>query len=124
MGRGVPVYSVRFGQAPYGFIGRFQAFNGSGKRAIAIARELFEAYRKNKQTQRRMGEILVALFEQSGSFADANARIAYLEEWRLWEPSFSTRIRSAATSNSQVSGSWGVPERVAALAKKWAKSGV
>jgi len=28
MGRGVPVYSVHFGEAPYGFIGRFQAFNG------------------------------------------------------------------------------------------------
>ena len=69
MGRGVPVYSVRFGQDPYGFIGRFQAFNGSKKDAADLSRELFDAYRKNKQTQRRMSEILVALFEKSGSFA-------------------------------------------------------
>jgi len=33
MGRGVPVFSVRFGQDPYGFIGRFQAFQGEGKSA-------------------------------------------------------------------------------------------
>ncbi len=124
MGRGVPVFSVRFGQDPYGFIGRFQAFNGNKKGATALARELFDAYRKDKQTQRRMSEILVALFEESGSFAEAKARIGYLEELAIWEPSFSTRIRSAAKSNSQVSGSWGVPERATALVKKWAKSGV
>jgi len=124
MGRGVPVYSVRSGQDPYGFIGRFQAFNGNQNVAVNLSRELFDAYRKNKQTQRRMSEILVALFEQSGSFAEAKARIGYLEELELWEPSFSTRIRSASSSNSQIIGSWGVPERVAALVKKWAKSGV
>ena len=31
MGRGLPVFAVRFGQDPYGFIGRFQAFSGTGK---------------------------------------------------------------------------------------------
>lgn len=123
MGRGVPVYSVRFGQDPYGFIGRFQAFNANNTNAETLARELFDAYRKSKQTQRRMSEILVALFEQSGSFAEAKARIGYLEDLELWEPSFATRIRSAAKSNRQVSGSWGVPDRVSALAKKWAKAG-
>ena len=123
MGHGVPVFAVRFGQDPYGFIGRFQAFNGNRKTAAALALELFDAYRKNKQTQRRMSEVLVGLFEQSGSFAEAKARIAYLEDLAVWEPSFSARVRSAAKSNSQVSGSWGVPERVTALVKKWAKSG-
>ena len=71
-----------------------------------------------------MGEILVALFEKSRSFADAKTRIGYLEELEFWEPSFSTRIRSASSSNSQIIGAWGVPERVAALTKKWANSGV
>lgn len=124
MGRGVPAFAVRFGHDPYGFIGRFQAFNGNEKSATALARELFDAYRKNKQTQRRMSEVIVGLFEESGSFAEAKVRVGYLEDLELWEPSFSSRIRSAAKSNSQVSGSWGVPDRVTALVKKWAKSGV
>jgi nucleoside 2-deoxyribosyltransferase len=124
MGRGVPAFAVRFGQDPYGFIGRFQAFNGNKKTAAALARELFDAYRKNKQTQRRMSEILVGLFEESGSFAEAKAPIGFLEDLDLWEPSFSTRVRSAAKTNSQISQSWGVPERVTALLKKWSKSGV
>lgn len=115
---------MKFGQDPYGFIGRFQAFSGNGKSATELAREMFDAFRKNKQTQRRMGEVLVRLFEESGTFAEAKARIGYLEELELWEPSFSTRIRSAVVGNSQISSAWGVPGRVESLVQKWAKSGV
>jgi len=39
MGRGFPTFAVRFGEDPYGFIGRFQAFNGTAKQAIVLARE-------------------------------------------------------------------------------------
>lgn len=124
MGRGVPAFSVRCGEDPYGFIGRFQAFNGRKKTAVELARELFDAYRKNKQTQRRMSEVLIGLFEDSGSFAEAKTRIGYLEDLTLWEPAFSSRIRSAAKNNFQIAESWGTPERVKALVKKWAKSGL
>jgi hypothetical protein len=124
MGRGVPVYSVRYGQDPYGFIGRFQAFNAGRKSPATIASSLFDAYRKDKQTQHKMGETLVTLFEESGSFAEAKARIDYLEELETWESSYPARIKAAALSNSQISGSWGVPEKVTALARRWARSEV
>lgn len=124
MGRGLPVFAVRLGQDPYGFIARFQAFAGLGKPVLEVARELFDAYRKNKQTQRRMAEVLVGLFEESGSFAEAKARIVFLEELEVWEPGFGPRIAAAAQANSQIDGSWGVPQRVAALIKRWAASGV
>ena len=80
MGRRVPTFAVRLGETPYGFIGRFQAFNGNGKKPSDLARELFDSFRKNKQTERRMSEGLVALFEESNTFADAKERIGYLEE--------------------------------------------
>jgi hypothetical protein len=124
MGRGVPTFTVRLGQDPYGFISRFQAFNGNDKTPKQLSRELFDTYRKNKQTHRRMSEILIGLFEESGSFAQATEQIGYLEELEFWEPSFSTRIRSAAKGNRQVRDAWGVPSRVEALIKKWATSGV
>jgi hypothetical protein len=124
MGRGVPAFAIRLGETPYGFIGRFQAFNGTGKSAVDLARELFDSYRKNKQTQKKMGEVVVGLFENSWSFAAAKQHMDYLEELEIWEPSFSSRIRAASQSNSQVSGAWGVPQRVEALVKKWVKSGV
>ncbi|MEI9968743.1 MAG: toll/interleukin-1 receptor domain-containing protein [Terracidiphilus sp.] len=120
MGRGVPVYSVQFGEAPYGFIGRFQAFSGSKTDPTGLAHQIFKAYYKNKQTKKAMSEVLVRLFEQSGSFMEAKARIAYLEELDVWEPSFAKRILSAAEANSQIYGSWGVPARVERLAEKWA----
>jgi hypothetical protein len=119
MGRSLPVFAVRLGQDPYGFIGRFQAFSGLEKSTEKIARELFDSYRKNKQSQRRMAENLVCLFEDSSSFANAKARIGYLEEIEFWQSSLTMRIEAALAANSQISGSWGVPERVAALVKKW-----
>lgn len=120
MGRGLPVFAVRYGQDPYGFIGRFQGFIGCEKTAEVIAKELFDCYRKNKQTQKRMAEVLMNLFEDSGSFAAAKVRVSYLEDLAAWDPSFVPRLEAMVDSNSQISGSWGVPERVQKLAKKWA----
>lgn len=120
MGRGLPVFSVRFGQDPYGFIGRFQGFVGGGKTPEALARELFDTYRKNKQTQKRMGEVLLNLFEDSSSFVAAKERIGYLEQLEVWDLSFVPRLEASAEANTQISGSWGVPDRAQALAKKWA----
>jgi nucleoside 2-deoxyribosyltransferase len=119
MGRGVPVFSVRFDQDPYGFIGRFQAFQGSGKQVTKLAEELFDSYRKNKQTQHRMAKALVGLFEDSYSFARAKTCMTYLEELEVWEPTLSARLRSALKSNTQISQSFGVPPRIEALIKKW-----
>jgi hypothetical protein len=121
MGRGIPVFAVRLGQDPYGFIGRFQAFAGMGKHVKGVAEELFDAYRKSKQTQRKMGEIIVRLFEDSGSFADAKWHIGWLEELTEWDTNFSKRVKAAAESNSQIYNSWGVSDRVNVLLKKWSK---
>ena len=122
MGRGVPAFAVRFGETPYGFIGKFQAFNGNGKSISILARELFDCYRQHKQTQRKMSEAIVSLFEVSNSFAVAKERVEYLEELEVWDPSFAGRISSAAQANSQIDGSWGVPERVKKLLTKWSST--
>ena len=124
MGRGVPVHSIRFGADPYGFIGRFQAFNARRKTSATLAENLFDFYRKNKQTQGRMNEVLVSMFEESGTFAEAKDRIGFLEDLTEWEPSYAARIKAAAESNSQVSGAYGVPEKVRVLARRWRRRGV
>jgi len=119
MGRGVPTFAVKLGETPYGFIGRFQAFNGTNKEAHDLAREIFDCYRKNKQTEKRMAEAVVGLFEVSDSFATAKERMKYLEEIQTWDSSFAGRIRSAVSANSQIHGSWGVTDRVEKCLKKW-----
>lgn len=124
MGRGVPVFSVRFGQDPYGFIGRFQAFNGNGKAASALGNELFLTYLTHKQTERIVASSVVGLFELSSTFADAKRLIGLLESLVYWETGFSGRITAAVAANGQIGSSWGVPERVAALVQGWKEKGV
>jgi nucleoside 2-deoxyribosyltransferase len=121
MGRGVPTFAVRLGERPYGFISRFQAFDGIKKPTPALAREIFDAFRKNKQTQQKMARAAIALFEDSGSFAQAKARIGYLEAFDWWDTSFSIRVRTALDRNPQISGSWGVLARAQELLKRWEK---
>jgi hypothetical protein len=121
MGRGVPIFSVGLGQAPYGFIGKFQAFNGVLKTTSDLAREMFDALRKHKQTRHKMADVLVRLFEKSPNFDAAKVRIGYLEDLNLWKSSFSRRIKDAAESNSQISQAWGVPDRITSLVEKWKK---
>jgi len=108
-GPGVPVFSVRFGQDPYGFIGRFQAFNGNGKSAFVLAYELFLVYLTHKQTERMLASALVGLFEKSGSYASARKFIGLLESLNYWETGYSGRITAAVEFNSQVSDSWACP---------------
>lgn len=119
MGRGVPVFAVRYDQDPYGFISHLQAFSGNDKEAGILALEMFDAYRRNKQTKTRMSEVIVALFESSPNYAEAKRRMVYLEELEDWKLSFSESIISAAKNNLQISDAWGIPERVEALVKKW-----
>ena len=113
------MFAVRLGEDLYGFIGRFQGFAGQGKKASELAQELFDAYRSNKDTQARMGDPLVTLFEQSDSFAEAVRNIGYLEDLAVWKPSYGSRVEAALKANGQVNGSWGVPARVKTLSVKW-----
>lgn len=118
LGRGVPVYMVRCGADPYGFVSRFQAFDGNGKRPMEIARMIFDAATEHKKLQERMAAVLVDLFVSSNSYADARTRVGYLNRIVDWKPDFTTRIQRAVESNDQVSGSWDVPEMVKRLLAK------
>lgn len=124
MGRHLPVFSVRLGEDPYGFIGRFQAFQGGEKSPNLLAREIFDVLVKHKQTRRRLAEALVQRLEVAHSFADAKTSIALLENATYWHLSFAARLRLALDTNSQVKGSWGVPVRVQSLIDSRSDEGV
>ncbi|HVY20410.1 MAG TPA: toll/interleukin-1 receptor domain-containing protein [Bauldia sp.] len=112
MGRGVPSFAVKFGEDPYGFVGRFQAFNGRRKDVSVLASEIFTAYSRHRQTRRKMSEAIVSLFEVSESFAEAKARIAMVERVDFWKSSFDDRLKAAVESNQQISGAYGVSQTV------------
>lgn len=119
MGRGVPVFCVRFEDAPYGFLGRFQAFSGNKKQPGKLAKELFDAFRKNKQTQQLMANVIVTMFVETNTYAAAKSSMKLLEELDVWDAAFPARLRSALKHNSQIYDAFGVPDRVEALIKKW-----
>lgn len=119
MGRGVPVFTVRCGQDPYGFIGKFQAFNGNSKKAPVLAKELFDALRKEKSTRNRVSEGVVGAFVDSASYKQAKERMGYLEALTVWDSAIATRLEAAVKKNPQIADSFGVPERVEKLLKKW-----
>jgi hypothetical protein len=119
MGRSIPVVSVSLGETPYGFIGRQQAVNGSNKDEGTIAAELAEILRLHKQTRKRMAIATVRRFEESDSFAEAKANMGAMEKLEYWDNRLGSRVSKAVTENGQIEASWGVPERVEALIRKW-----
>lgn len=124
MGRGLPVFSVRYNQDPYGFIGRFQAFNGNDKTVNDLTMEIFDVLRQHKQVQRRMAEILVARFESSFNFQNAKDNMTLLEQLNTWDRNYSERIIKAVENNRQIKDSWGVPERVKSLVESWERKNI
>jgi hypothetical protein len=119
LGRGIPVFSVRCGADPHGFVSRFQAFNGNGKSEAVLAAELFAGARGHKQLQQKMADIVMNLFVASGTYATAKQRIAYLEGLTTWDSTYTERLKKATAENPQIKGAWGVPDQVQALIKKW-----
>ena len=119
MGRGLLAVAVRLGEEPYGFMGRLQAFQGQGKRTMDLAREMCEAFIRNKQTKKSMTHALLNRFEESYTFDEAKRTIELLEMADYWEPEFEERIKKALEENSQVSHSWGVPDHARRLIEKW-----
>lgn len=119
LGRGVPVFVVRYGTDPHGFVSRFQAFNGHLKTPFQTAKELFEASFDHKKLQHKMADVAIDLFVNSGSFGIAKERVGYVERLKIWEPSYSARVEKALKQNDQINGSWGVPAQVTKLLKKW-----
>ena len=119
IGRRLPVLSIQFNQPPYGFIGRFQAFNGNGKSPAILAKEVFDILCADKRTRDKVAEAVIAQFESSGSFKEAKFNISLLENLGIWTQNYSERIESALKDNSQISGSYGVPARVKRLVGRW-----
>lgn len=119
MGRKLPIFTLMIDEAPYGFIGRFQAFAAKGKQPAEVAEEIFRVLLKHKQTHRRMASIAVSFFEKSASFQAAKDRIEYLESLPEGDATLGARIVKAAEENGQIASATDVPARVEALARKW-----
>jgi hypothetical protein len=115
MGRRVLVASIQNEEAPYGFLGRYQAINAGTRPAPAIARAVFDALVKHDLTARMMAQALVAQFEESYSFQNAKDNARLLELVPRWTSDLLRRIDEAPGSNGQIRDATGVIGRVRRL---------
>jgi TIR domain-containing protein len=106
VGRGLVVLAVHDGLAPYGFIGKFQAFSPRRYQDDdALCDALFAALRDNESSRRRMAEALVNAFEESPNFAAVVSNVDALKDIprEAWTDELLDRVEQAHENNRQIS---------------------
>lgn len=119
MGRGVPIIPVRFGLNPYGFIGKYQGLQGKGKSMYDIARTIVQLLLSNNKSEQKMLSALVYSFIKSNSFYESKQKIELIEKAKYIPGVLVSLLEKSSKENSQVKGSWGVPESINALKNKF-----
>ena len=119
IGRSVPILSIRLGIDPYGFIGKYQGIQGSGKSFINISKEILLTLLYGEGSQQKMIHGLVHSFVQSESYAESKEKIGLIEKAPYLSAELLQLLENSISENSQVKRSHGVPESISALKKKF-----
>lgn len=117
IGRRVQIVSVRNELDPHGFIGKFQGIQGAGRSAKEIAIELYEIFRNMPNMGEKILNTLVDDFTNASNFEKAKNLIILIEGSPYLTTKHIQILEDAQRDNPQVSGSWGVPARIAAIAR-------
>lgn len=118
IGRKLPIISVRLGLDPYGFIGKYQAVQGVGKHAQTLARELYDIFMTNPTIGPKITSELMRMLSDSFSFDESKRLITLIDKSPYLTTKHVSAMQESVEKNSQVSSSWGVPEKINAIAKK------
>lgn len=118
IGRKLPIISVRLGLDPYGFIGKYQAVQGAGKHARTLARELYDIFMTNPTIGPKITTELVRMLSDSFSFDESKRLITLIDKSPYLTTKHVSAMQESVEKNCQVSSSWGVPEKIDAIAKK------
>lgn len=119
IGRQLPVIAVRLGLDPYGFIGKYQAVQGAGKTANALAKELFEILIESPVVGPKITGALVQKLAHSSSYDESKRLINLIESSNYLTSKHASAMKEATDNNSQVSSSWGVPEKINKITSKF-----
>jgi hypothetical protein len=110
--RGVMIVPVKLGIDPYGFIAKQQALPGDLAKPGDLAAALVGVLAKQSATEQRMKEALVVALETAMSYSTAKAVTAVIEDTHAFTSDQLRRIEASIATNSQVSGSFYVPDRL------------
>lgn len=118
IGRSLPIVSVRLGLDPYGFIGKYQAVQGVGKDRRILASELYDILMLSPTIGPKITSAQVKLLSESPSFDESRRIIHLIEQSAYLTTKHVASMEESIEKNGQVSSSWGVPEKIHAIAKK------
>jgi hypothetical protein len=121
IGRGVLIIPVRLGMDPFGFIGRYQGYQGDKCTPPQIAEAVFRIIAKHPQTSSRMAACLVQLFERVNSWEDARHYFPLIEKCDGLDGRLASRISHALETNEKIREAWGIPERITKLLARFSK---
>lgn len=116
LGRDLLIIPVRMGQDPYGFIGKFQAITVTDY--TVLTEDIFNSLLRNKKTSKKMAFAVMFKFENSDSFAEAKTNLNFVDKIEYWDKKLIRKLKSAEDNNSQISHSFGVPERLKSIIQK------
>jgi len=119
MGRSVQIIPIRLGIDPYGFIGKFQGVQGLGKTSDQLAKEIVEILIKNKTSEPAVISALIYSLPESSSYAESKEKIELIEKASHISKELLNVLNDAVKNNGQVRDSWGVPEKIKELTKKY-----
>ena len=116
LGRTIPIIPIRFGSDPYGFIGRYQAMNGTGQTPRDLARTLFELMLDNVRPEfRRLAkDAWVHAVSVAPNFRKANELSNYMKRVKgELSREDADSLLSAFNANSQVAYADGFEQKFA-----------
>jgi hypothetical protein len=99
------IVPVRFGQDPYGFIGKYQGLTVANKQPLAeIARSIFDLLLRDPRSRGDMAEVLVNRFRRSRSFEAVRTNVGYLRRIppEAWTDLLKASAMTAHEENGQI----------------------
>lgn len=112
LGRGVPVFPIKTGADPSGFIGNIQAIPGNSSSIPSMASNMVQFLLGHASTKAHMRRGLINAFCNCGSYRDAKMlcdQIAKLSDFTETEKEM---LRWSCESNTQVRDAFGVADRI------------
>ncbi len=119
IGRKKLVIPVRKGIDPFGFIGRYQGFEGLKATAAEIASAISNILISHEMTATKMADCLVQLIEIANSWESVRANMKILEKSPVLNTTLVRRLEKALISNEKVAEAFGVPAKIEYLKNKF-----
>jgi nucleoside 2-deoxyribosyltransferase len=108
-GRGIPVYGVRMGLDPYGFMGERQGITVRDEGELGtIATLIFNALKRREENKVKMLKGLICELSTSHNFYRSNELAELISDLNYWDPSLNEFFLNAFNENNQVSGATSV----------------